>query len=228
MQPLGATLTAVNYTDWPFDWVGVARVAEPDKAMAADRVTAFGASGQMCCVSLPAKWQPGMELVVQTQDGTHAKSAKEWGQEHIPIIKHRVAVPRYDSSDVGTVWVQLLPGGKVELVVSRFDPTHAQWPGKVKGWPVPTVEYRRKIWDRDMKEKKMYLETVRREVAEFESYGQDKIKKMWDMDKFHFPENIKGFAGADDPEYRKSKKKELQEDLIRWQREVERYERLKP
>lgn len=150
-QQLGATLTAVNYTDWPFDWVGVARVAEPEKAMAADGVEAFGASGQMCCVSLPAKWQPGMELVVQTQDGTRAKSAKEWGQEHIPIIKHRVAVPRYDSSDVGTVWVQLLPGGKVELVVSRFDPTHAQWPGKVKGWPVPTVEFRRKIWDRDMK-----------------------------------------------------------------------------
>lgn len=150
-QQLGATLTAVNYTDWPFDWVGVARVAEPEKAMAADGVEAFGASGQMCCVSLPAKWQPGMELVVQTQDGTRAKSAKEWGQEHIPIIKHRVAVPRYDSSDVGTVWVQLLPGGKVELVVSRYAPTHAQWPGKVKGWPVPTVEFRRKIWDRDMK-----------------------------------------------------------------------------
>ncbi|BAK75955.1 protein of unknown function [Pseudogulbenkiania sp. NH8B] len=111
-QQLGATLTAVNYTDWPFDWVGVARVAEPDKAMAADRATAFGASGQMCCVSLPAKWQPGMVLVVQTQDGTHAKSSEEWDKEHIPIIQYRVAVPRYESDDVGTVWVQLLPGGQ--------------------------------------------------------------------------------------------------------------------
>lgn len=158
-QQLGATLTAVNYTDWPFDWVGVARVAEPEKAMAADRVTAFGASGQMCCVSLPAKWQPGMELVVQTQDGTRAKNSDEWDKEKIPTINHRVAVPRYDSSDVGTVWVQLLPGGKVELVVSRYAPTHAQWPGKVKGWPVPTVEFRRKIWDRDHGE---YMRRVKR------------------------------------------------------------------
>ena len=176
-QQLGATLTAVNYTDWPFDWVGVARVAEPEKAMAADRVTAFGASGQMCCVSLPAKWQPGMELVVQTQDGTRAKNSDEWDKEKIPTIKHRVAVPRYDSSDVGTVWVQLLPGGKVELVVSRFDPTHAQWPGKVKGWPQPTVEFRRKIWSEELARERKLLNTMQ-EALKRTDIPLEKRKKM--------------------------------------------------
>ncbi len=148
---LGPSLTAVNYTDWPFDWVGVATVDEPDKAMAAEGVEAFGASGIMCCVSLPAKWQPGMQLVVQTIDGTRAKNSAEWSKETLPLILHRVDVPPYKPEDAGTVWVQLLPGGKVKLVVSSYSPNHALWPGEVKGWPVPTVEYRRKIWDRDMK-----------------------------------------------------------------------------
>lgn len=147
---LGPSLTAVNYTDWPFDWVGVATVDEPDKAMAAEGVEAFGASGIMCCVSLPAKWQPGMQLVVQTIDGTRAKNSAEWSKETLPLIQHRVDVPPYKPDDAGTVWVQLLPGGKVKLVVSSYSPNHALWPGEVKGWPVPTVEYRRKIWDRDM------------------------------------------------------------------------------
>lgn len=146
---LGPSLTAVNYTDWPFDWVGVATVDEPDKAMAAEGVEAFGASGIMCCVSLPARWQPGMQLVVQTIDGTRAKNSAEWSKETLPLILHRVDVPPYKSEDAGTVWVQLLPGGKVKLVVSSYSPNHALWPGEVKGWPVPTVEYRRKIWDRD-------------------------------------------------------------------------------
>ncbi len=92
---LGAPLTAVNYTDWPFDWVGVAKPETPDQAMAAERVSAFSAGGIMCCVSLPEKWYPGLELIVQTQDGTRAKSAREWGLEKIPIIQHRVPVPPY-------------------------------------------------------------------------------------------------------------------------------------
>ncbi|SMF12718.1 DUF3304 domain-containing protein [Pseudogulbenkiania subflava] len=225
---LSAPLTAVNYTDWPFDWVGVATVAEPEKAMAADRATAFGASGQMCCVSLPEKWQPGMELVVQTQDGTHAKSAKEWGQEHIPIINHRVVVPRYDSSDVGTVWVQLLPGGNVELVVSRFDPTHAQWPGKVKGWPVPTVEYRRNIWDRDMKEKESSVRLYAELLSEIDTLDLGKMKENWDSDQKYSKDNIKGFKGYDDPAYRAYKKAYCKENLVFWQQEVKLYERLKP
>lgn len=171
---LGPSLTAVNYTDWPFDWVGVATVEEPDKAMAAEGVEAFGASGIMCCVSLPARWQPGMQLVVQTIDGTRAKNSAEWDKEKLPLILHRVDVPPYKPEDAGTVWVQLLPGGKVKLVVSSYSPNHALWPGEVKGWPVPTVEYRRKIWDRDMDHLKRSL--LRFENAIKHKTGEDAAK----------------------------------------------------
>lgn len=163
---LSAPLTSVNYTDWPFDLVAVAKPETPTKIMAAEGVDAFGASGMMCCVTLPRQWQPGMELVVRTKDGTRAKSAREWSLEKMPTIQHRVPVPPYTPRDMGTVWVQLLPGGKVVLVVSRYDPDHPSWPGEVKGWPLPTLEFRRQIWDRDMG-------LMRKELEDFESAAQE-------------------------------------------------------
>lgn len=163
---LSAPLTSVNYTDWPFDLVAVAKPETPTKIMAAEGVNAFGASGMMCCVTLPRQWQPGMELVVRTKDGTRAKNSQEWDVEKMPTIQHRVPVPPYTPRDMGTVWVQLLPGGKVVLVVSRYDPDHPSWPGEVKGWPLPTLEFRRQIWDRDM-------DLMRKELEDFESAAQE-------------------------------------------------------
>ncbi len=163
---LSAPLTSVNYTDWPFDWVGVTKVETPNQTMAADRVSAFSASGLMCCVILPREWRKGMELIVATRDGTRAETPEEWSKEKMPTIQHRVPVPPYTPQDMGTVWVQLLPGGKVVLVVSRYDPDHPSWPGEVKGWPVPTLEFRRQIWDRDM-------DLMRKNLEDFESAVQE-------------------------------------------------------
>ncbi len=163
---LSAPLTSVNYTDWPFDLVAVAKPETPTNIMAAEGVNAFGASGMMCCVTLPRQWQPGMELVVRTKDGTRAKNSQEWDVEKMPTIQHRVPVPSYTPRDMGTVWVQLLPGGKVVLVVSRYDPDPPSWPGEVKGWPVPTLEFRRQIWDRDM-------DLMRKNLEDFESAVQE-------------------------------------------------------
>jgi hypothetical protein len=105
----------------------------------------------MCCVNLPAKWQPGMRLVVQTKDETKAKTAAEWSKENIPLKLRLVDVPPYAEDDVGTVWVQLLPDDKVALVVSRYDPSNSNWPGVIKGWPKPSLEYRRQLWDQEIR-----------------------------------------------------------------------------
>ncbi|WP_046168578.1 DUF3304 domain-containing protein [Chromobacterium vaccinii] len=146
---LGASMTVVNYSGKGYDWVAVAKPDAPEQAEAADMVSPYGASGIMCCVNLPAKWQPGMQLVVQTKDATKAKTAAEWSKENMPLKLRTVEVPRYAEGDVGTVWVQFLPDNKVALVVSRYDPSNANWPGAVRGWPKPSVEYRRVLWDRD-------------------------------------------------------------------------------
>lgn len=147
---LGASMTVVNYSGKGYDWVAIAKPDKPEQAEAADMVSPYGASGIMCCVNLPAKWQPGMKLVVQFKDETKAKTAAEWSKENIPLQLRTVEVPRYAEGDVGTVWVQFLPDDKVALVVSRYDPSNANWPGVINGWPKASLEYKRKIWARDI------------------------------------------------------------------------------
>ena len=174
---LSAPLTSVNYTDWPFDLVAVAKPETPTKIMAAEGVNAFGASGMMCCVTLPRQWQPGMELVVRTKDGTRAKNSQEWDVEKMPTIQHRVPVPSYTPRDMGTVWVQLLPGGKVVLVVSRYDPDHPSWPGEVKGWLVPTLEFRRQKWSEELGREQRLLAVMQKALKK-EGISDENRKKM--------------------------------------------------
>ena len=179
---LSAPLTAVNYTDWPFDWVGVTKVESPDKTMAADRVSAFSASGIMCCVTLPKEWRKGMELIVETRDGTRAETPEEWSKEKLPIIQHRVPVPPYTPKDMGTVWVQLLPGGKVTLVVSRYNPNHPSWPGEVKGWPVPTLEFRREKWAKALNFDQKNLAAMQEALKEKDIPDEDRKKMEWSVE----------------------------------------------
>ncbi|MEN7431964.1 DUF3304 domain-containing protein [Chromobacterium sp. TRC.1.1.SA] len=150
-KPLGASMTAVNYTGQGYDWVAVAQPQTPEQAEAADMVSPYGGSGIMCCVNLPAKWRPGVQLVVQTKDETKAKTSAEWSRENIPLRLRFVEVPPYAEGDVGTAWVQLRPDDKIALVVSRYDPSSANWPGVVRGWPKPSLEYRRQLWDQEMR-----------------------------------------------------------------------------
>ncbi|WP_337883780.1 DUF3304 domain-containing protein [Chromobacterium haemolyticum] len=183
---IGVSLTAVNYTDEDYDVVGIARADDAEQLEAMERVAAYAGSGTMCCVSLPTQWRPGLKVVVKTRLGTKAKTYQEWAYEKIPLRTHELDVPRYE--EPATLWVQILDGGKLAAVVSRYDPPHANWPGAVKGWPRPSVAYRRKIWDRDYAEyqrrvtrfeeaaKKSPLEE--KEFIDAANWAKEQIKRM--------------------------------------------------
>jgi len=47
----------------------------------------------------------------------------------------------------GELWVVRQADGSFGVVSSDYQPDHAKWPGAVKGWPVPTLEYKRKSFD---------------------------------------------------------------------------------
>ncbi|RQO76006.1 hypothetical protein DBR44_07645 [Aquitalea sp. FJL05] len=146
-QKMGVALTAINYTEDDYDAVGIAMPDDIKTFEAMDRVSAYGGSGTMCCVALPEKWQPGMKLVVLTQAGTKAKTYKEWAYEKIPVIPHQVDVPRYTTP--ARVWIQIMSPDKVLVTVSNYSPENPNWPGEIKGGPKPSLEYRRKKWQRD-------------------------------------------------------------------------------
>ena len=128
---IGVSLTAVNYTDEDYDVVGIARADDPEQLEAMERVAAYAGSGTMCCVSLPTQWRPGLKVVVKTRLGTKAKTYQEWAYEKIPLQTHELEVPRYE--EPATLWVQILDGGKLAAVISRYDPPNANWPGAVRG-----------------------------------------------------------------------------------------------
>jgi hypothetical protein len=148
-QKMGVALTAINYTEDDYDAVGIAMPDDIKTFEAMDRVSAYGGSGTMCCVALPEKWQPGMKMVVLTQAGTKAKTYKEWAYEKIPVIPHDVDVPRYATP--ARVWIQIMSPDKVLVTVSNYSPENPNWPGEIKGGPIPSMEYRRKVWLRDYK-----------------------------------------------------------------------------
>jgi len=146
---MGVALTAINYTEDDYDAVGIAMPDDIKTFEAMDRVSAYGGSGTMCCVALPEKWQPGMKLVVLTLAGTKAKTYKEWAYEKIPVIPHQVDVPRYTTP--ARVWIQIMSPDRLLVTVSNYSPENPNWPGEIKGGPIPSMEYRRKIWLRDYK-----------------------------------------------------------------------------
>ncbi len=144
---MGVALTAINYTEDDYDAVGIAMPDDIKTFEAMDRVSAYGGSGTMCCVALPEKWQPGMKMVVLTQAGTKAKTLEEWDKEKIPVIPHQVDVPRYATP--ARVWIQIMSPDKVLVTVSNYSPENPNWPGEIKGGPKPSLEYRRKKWQKD-------------------------------------------------------------------------------
>ena len=58
-----------------------------------------------------------------------------------------VEVPRYADNTAPDLWVVRNPDGSFGLVPSSVQPNHPDWPGAIKGWPKPSLEYRRKKYD---------------------------------------------------------------------------------
>ena len=82
-----------------------------------------GPGGKGCCVSLPAKWQPGIKFRVEWIEGdkTHIKPE---------TYRREVELPRYRAP--GDVYVLFYPQQQVEVLVSAVEPEHPGWPGRIQ------------------------------------------------------------------------------------------------
>ena len=154
-ETVSVSLTPVNYTEQNYYRYFITDLSVPDaKRRGGESVNAYSAGGVMCCFDLPKVWHPGIKIKVSLRKETEAKNLKEYEKEidagGVPLINYEVEIPPYADGIPSTLWTLILPDNKVEVVSSRYDPNHASWPASVKGWPVPSTEYRRKLWDRDM------------------------------------------------------------------------------
>ncbi|WP_110658259.1 DUF3304 domain-containing protein [Salinicola halimionae] len=117
-----------------------------------ESLTPYSAGGTRCCYQVPKEWHEGLKVDVvvryplegETGDEISASLAKRKAEGKLTETIH-VDVPKYATPAKGTLWVQFLPDKKANVVVSELSPPHEKFPGKVKGWPVPTKEYKNKM-----------------------------------------------------------------------------------
>jgi hypothetical protein len=148
----GASIHALNYSAREVAYIAVEHPGHPEGGGGGDSLNPYGSGGDICCFSVPAKWSPDFKVVVVYQfypEKTYRQSV--------------VGVPPYPNGKAGDIWLVVHPDESVEAVVSDFGPSLVEWPGSIKGYPVPSREYRIKLWK----------EKIEREKADKAAFEKD-------------------------------------------------------
>lgn len=198
-QPKGipVNIQGVNHTDRPFQFALI-DPNDPDNNAGGEHIGPFGGGGIRCCYMLPKQWTPGMQVQIRS---THWEKRQPDGK--LPEIKQvfTVEVPRYVDGDPGELWVLRTKDGGIELVLSNVEPGHPDWPGKLKGWPEPSIEYRRERWELYRKLAEDNVKLYEEFLAELDSKPRSHLISKWESDKEYFKDEVKAFTGPDDPAY---------------------------
>jgi hypothetical protein len=214
----------VNYKDDAFNYY-VADPAQPESAAGGELIDAFSAGGTTCCFALPRIWRPGIKVQIST---THW--LPKLPDDSLPEVKgaYLVDVPKYEDGKPGELWVLRSGDGSISLISSDFQPDHEKWPGKVKGWPVPSLEYQRQRWEilRDYEEGgvKLFvkmLDQLKREPLL-------RAREDWNFSQEHDPATLKNFSGPGDPRYLMFLKDEYEKGLQRSKERLARVMEVKP
>ena len=204
-------LHGVNYSGETFSFV-VSDTKKPGDGSGGELIDPFGAGGMTCCVTLPKVWRPGIKLKVRA---THW--LKERPDGSLPEIKedYVVDVPQYVDGKPGDMWVLREADGKVSVVSSEFQPNHEKWPGKVKGWPVPSLEYQRERLELYRKHEENGVKLYLSLLAKLAEDPEKEAKESWAHATEYDRESLKGFSGPDDPKYIAALHVEYEEGLKR-------------
>lgn len=139
----GVSVKALNYSAREVSYIAVEESNNSKSGGGGDALNPFGAGGTICCFSIPSKWRADLQVLVEYQ---------MYPEENYRRVL--VNVPPYANNEAGDIWLIVHADESVEAVVSNYGPSRAEWPGKIKGYPVPTREYRLILWERDLKRAK--------------------------------------------------------------------------
>ncbi|HYC41826.1 MAG TPA: DUF3304 domain-containing protein [Noviherbaspirillum sp.] len=212
---VGVEISGVNYSDQAITYA----ISDPNdsRSVGAEPLDPFTGGGIMCCFRLPEKWQPGIKVRVQIFD-TYRDPVKD-------VI---VDLPHYVDGKPGRIWAVHYQDGAVDVLSSDYGPPHPKWPGKVKGWPVPTLEYRRKLWERDLDREKSDVRTAEKLLKNLRDNPKKSLEQSWEFDKKHSRKEIANFHGPDDPAYKEHVQRRYEEYLEDAQKGVENLMKRKP
>lgn len=212
---IGVDISGVNYSDQPITYV----LSDPNDAgsIGAEPLDPFAGGGAMCCFRLPETWQPGIKVRIQILD-THRS----------PVKNEIVELPPYVDGKPGRLWAVHYQDGSVDVLSSEYGPPHAKWPGRVKGWPVPTVEYRRKLWERDLKYMQSDINATTTLIERLEKNPEESLRESWAFDKRYRAKDIERFSGPNDPEYIKYLRQRYEDTLSDRKQRLDYWMKKKP
>ncbi len=199
----------INYTNQTFSYIVKDPESENNSA-GGELVNSFSSGGLMCCYSLPIKWHPGLKVIITSTHWLHEKV-----DGMLPQLKKNftVDVPPYVDGQPGELWVIRNSDGSVSVVSSDYSPAHPKWPGPVKGWPVPSEEYRnekRKIEIQKVEERVTARRKILREIVESpEKY----TTRLWPRWQEWRDNDYLRFSGPADPLLHKYLKDEFESNI---------------
>lgn len=221
---VSVSIHGVNHSAEPFQFAVVDPRDEKNSG-GGEHIGPFAAGGIVCCFSLPNKWRAGATVKI------HAKYwVKTAGKNDITEIEkeHLVEVPPYASGKAGELWVMRTPDGGIEVVSSDLQPDHPEWPGKVKGWPVPSREFMLERWEINRRQAEIYVETHKKSISELSHATESVLRRKWEFDKQHRKDEIKAFHGPQDPLYKQYLEARHAEGLRRSESRLEEIMKAKP
>jgi len=190
-----------------------------------ETIDPYGAGGTMCCFSLPEKWRPGIKVQI---NATH-RQRKQAGVRMPEVSETQIVeVPAYANGKPGELWVLRGENGELSVISSDYQPDHVKWPGKIKGWPVPSLEYQRERWQVYMDHEQMYVDFYEKMLAELRDTPEKRAKDAWEYAKKNDPKSISSYSGPEDARYREVLKIHYMSSLADSKKKVAQLQKERP
>ncbi|MDB5935882.1 MAG: hypothetical protein JWQ01_3226 [Massilia sp.] len=221
---LPVSLHGVNYSGETFSYI-VADPDDPKNTGGSGLIEPYAAGGTDCCYELPKKWRPGLKVSIRY---THYVGKLADKSLHDVVENQLIDVPRYADGKPGELWVLRTATGALDLVSSDFQPDHPKWPGRVKGWPVPSLAYQRERWDLYITHEKGGVKLYEKLLGQLNSAPDQEAAEAWDYSLENDRKALVGFSGPTDVKFRSQLRFEYEEGLKRSRQQLEQLTRGRP
>lgn len=208
---VSVSLHGVDYSGREFSYY-VIDPSDSSKTTGGEHINRYSAGGTTCCAELPKKWRPETQLKIRIERWLPPKTP---GGDPYEITEiHTVDIPPYANGKPEALWVLRESEKKISVVSSDLQPDHPNWPGKIKGWPKPSLEYRMEIWEIYRSQEEHYVRLYQDFLKELEDSPSTKAREAWEFAKENDSKSISNFTGPDDPKYIRELRKRYKDGLL--------------
>jgi hypothetical protein len=168
-KSVGVGVRSINYSGKEVELTVVDPLDKSNRS-GGDALNPYSMGGTICCFSVPAEWHAGYQVIVKYS----FYPDQTWHEQ-------LVDVPPYPQGIAGEIWLAMHEDGRAEAVVSNFDPTRPEWPGRVRGRPVQSPEYAKKVRNEALvREKKILGRMEKAYAGDTSNLTPDQVRRLRD------------------------------------------------